>query len=200
MARHPAAPGGSGGGSSAASAAPAGSASAAKDSGERLAVDIIKKARPYGSFVNFVKAVEWKTKRNQHEAEHIAQSVDAYLAVEVSPLNDGMEIQLRRLVGVHLADECEDWEVCESIQFTPSSKSLLPRNEVDRAFKTAVQRKRLMTSVGKTSNAVSARRNDNNNWNKLNGGGYRPAQSNPSAASSANSAAAPPNARAVRTK
>src|SRR6185312_2777581 len=77
-------------------------------------------------------------------------------AVEVSPLNDGMEIQLRRLVGVHLADECEDWEVCESIQFTPSSKSLLPRNEVDRAFKTAVQRKRLMTSVGNRSVARSS--------------------------------------------
>ena len=167
---------------------------------ERLAPAIIHAARPYGSFVNFVKMVEWKHTRNQREAEHIAHSVDAYLFDKVSPLSDGMEMQLRRLAGIHLADEMEDWEVCERIQFIPTSKSLLPRAEVDRVVKSAVQRKRLMTAVGKPSAPSSGGRSGgNNNWKHRNRN--PPAQSNPqpqsqsSAAPAAKSASAPPKNR-----
>jgi len=143
----------------------------------RLAVQLIHNARPYGSFVNFVKMVEWKQKRTQREAEHIAQSVDAYLNDGVSPLCDGMEIQLRRLAGIHLADETDDWEVCEAVQFTPTSKSLLPRLEVDRVIKSAVQRKRLMTAVGKSASSGGVDRSSSANWKR--GGRKPPAQSHP---------------------
>jgi len=133
----------------------------------------------------------------KREAEHIAHSVDAYLLDKVSPLSDGMEMQLRRLAGIHLADEMEDWEVCEQIQFTPTSKSLLPRMEVDRVVKSAVQRKRLMTSVGKSSSSSSGvRAGGNNNWKHRNRNPSAPSnpqsQSQSSAAPAAKSASAPP--------
>jgi hypothetical protein len=118
---------------------------------QSLLTQMLAKARPFGSFVSFVKLVDWKTPRNKREAEVLGAIIDAHFRAGGSPTAELLEIALLRLAGVQAADSTGDWEVCEAVQVASSSQLLLPRAELDRAMRSAVQRRKLAESVGRRS-------------------------------------------------
>jgi hypothetical protein len=128
-----------------AAASGAAAAAAPKKETSRLGVSILEHARLYGSMQGWAKMTEWKTQRNKHECMAIAQAVDALLKEGVPKTATGVEILLRRLAGVHLADSTGSWQVADSVAWNPQGNSLLPRDEVRRAFKDADQMNRLVS-------------------------------------------------------
>ena len=132
---------------SAASAATAAAAAAPSKKPARVAPSMLEQVSLYGSVQSYVKTIEWKNARNRHECEAIAQAVDMLLKERVSKNSTGIEILLRRLSGVQLADHVGEWKVADSVAWNPQGNSLLPRDEVRRALKDAEQLKRLYSSA-----------------------------------------------------
>jgi hypothetical protein len=126
-------------------AAAAGSSSKSRSGSKqpRIAKSVLAKCRVYGSVLSWVKMTEWKAARNKHECETLALVVDLLLAEGVKSSSTALEVLLRRLSGVHLADTTGEWKACEAVQWNATSNSLLPRDEVKRALKDAETMKRL---------------------------------------------------------
>jgi hypothetical protein len=118
---------------------------------KRLAADILERVEPYGSVKAWVKMYEWKNARNRRECEAIAQAVDALRAEGVTTSSLGIEILLRRLSGVQLADLTGKWEACESVAWSSFGSSLLPRAELRRVLKDADQMTRLTAPTASTT-------------------------------------------------
>jgi hypothetical protein len=118
---------------------------------KRLAADILERVEPYGSVKAWVKMYEWKNARNRRECEAIAQAVDAFRAEGATTSSLGIEILLRRLSGVQLADLTGKWEACESVAWSSFGNSLLPRAELRRVLKDADQMTRLTATTASTS-------------------------------------------------
>jgi hypothetical protein len=125
---------------------------------KRLAPEILERIDVYGSAKSWVKMYDWKISRNRREAEAIAQAVDALRAEGLPVSSTGLEILLRRLSGIQLADLTGKWEACESVAWCSSGNSLLPRAELRRVLKDADQMSRL-TAV---SSSVTPKRAYNN--------------------------------------
>jgi uncharacterized membrane protein YgcG len=69
----------------------------------------------YGSAMAFVRMNTFKEARNRHECEAIALSLDAMKRSQIPVTNLSFEIQVRRLLGVRLADEYKDWSFAEAL-------------------------------------------------------------------------------------
>jgi hypothetical protein len=128
------------------------SESPAESKQKRLATEILERVEPYGSVKSWVKMYEWKNARNRRECEAIAQAVDAFRAEGATTSSLGIEILLRRLSGVQLADLTGKWEACESVAWSSFGNSLLPRSELRRVLKDADQMSRL-TAASSSPNA-----------------------------------------------
>lgn len=113
----------------------------------RIAAEMLRNCVPYGSVTSWVKQNDWKSGRNKHECEALARAVDALLAEGVPVKSTGVEILMRRLSGVHLADQHSEWQLADSVAWNPLGNSLLPRAEVTRALKEADQLKRLTSNM-----------------------------------------------------
>jgi hypothetical protein len=133
----------------AAAAPPSGGArtSAARRARTRIAPQMLRNCATYGSVTAWVKQTDWKSGRNKHECEALARAVDALLAEGTSAKSTGVEILMRRLSGVHLADQHSEWQLADSVAWNPLGNSLLPRDEVTRALKEADQLKRLTSNM-----------------------------------------------------
>ena len=70
---------------------------------------------PFGSAISFVRMSQWNDKRNKHEAEALAWSLDAFVSEGLSLKSVSFEVQVRRLLGVKLADEHRDWSLAEAL-------------------------------------------------------------------------------------
>lgn len=124
-----------------------GRGAAAQRARARIAPHMLRNCSTYGSVLSWVKQTEWKSGRNKHECEAIARAVDALLAEGVKAKSTGIEILMRRLSGVHLADQHSEWQLADSLAWNPLGNSLLPRDEVTRALKEADQLKRLTSNM-----------------------------------------------------
>lgn len=120
---------------------------AARRARARIAPHMLKNCALYGSVTSWVKQTDWKSGRNKHECEALARAVDALLAEGTSAKSTGVEILMRRLSGVHLADQHSEWQLADSVAWNPLGNSLLPRDEVTRALKEADQLKRLTSNM-----------------------------------------------------
>lgn len=118
---------------------------------QRIASAILDRCSQYGSVLSWVKVTEWRNTRNKHECEAIAQALDAMLAEGIRSTSLSMEILLRRLSGVHLADTTGEWKACDAVVWNSTGNSLLPRDEVKRALKDAETMKRLYSSGSNSS-------------------------------------------------
>jgi hypothetical protein len=121
--------------------------SAARRARTRIASQMLRNCATYGSVTAWVKQTEWKSGRNKHECEALAGAVDALLAEGTSAKSTGIEILMRRLSGVHLADQHSEWQLADSVAWNPRGNSMLPRDEVTRALKEADQLKRLTSNM-----------------------------------------------------
>nr|MDZ8103124.1 hypothetical protein [Nostoc sp. DedSLP01] len=131
----------------------------------RIAADMLRNCAPYGSVTSWVKQTDWKSGRNKHECEVLARAVDALLAEGTPVKSTGIEILMRRLSGVHLADQHSEWQLADSVAWNPLGNSLLPRSEVTRALKEADQLKRLTSNMSNGGyrykrDTATARRDD----------------------------------------
>ena len=70
---------------------------------------------PFGSAISFVRMSQWNDKRNKHEAESLAWSLDAFVSEDLPTKSVSFEVQVRRLLGVKLADEHRDWALAEAL-------------------------------------------------------------------------------------
>ena len=70
---------------------------------------------PFGSAISFVRMSQWNDKRNKHEAESLAWSLDAFVSEDLPTKSMSFEVQVRRLLGVKLADEHRDWALAEAL-------------------------------------------------------------------------------------
>ena len=70
---------------------------------------------PFGSAISFVRMSQWNDKRNKHEAEALAWSLDAFAGEGLPTKSVSFEVQVRRLLGVKLADEHRDWALAEAL-------------------------------------------------------------------------------------
>jgi hypothetical protein len=142
------APAGDSGAAAAAAASSSGArTSAARRARARIASQMLHNCATYGSVTAWVKQSDWKSGRNKHECEALARAVDALLAEGTSAKSTGIEILMRRLSGVHLADQHSEWQLADSVAWNPLGNSLLPRDEVTRALKEADQLKRLTSNM-----------------------------------------------------
>lgn len=131
----------------------------------RIASEMLRNCVPYGSVTSWVKQTDWKSGRNKHECEVLARAVDALLSEGTPVKSTGIEILMRRLSGVHLADQHSEWQLADSVAWNPLGNSLLPRAEVTRALKEADQLKRLTSNMSNGGyrykrDTPSARRDD----------------------------------------
>lgn len=139
------------------------------DYDERIASQIIQQIGPYGSFKNWVRLADWKHARNKHEAESLANAIDCFLSEGVDSNSLGLEILIRRLNGVHLADTTNNWSVCSAVQWTGPNNTLLPRSMLTKAYRQAAQFEKLSSKVSKNfSNSTNRfHQNQQNKFQKF---------------------------------
>jgi len=98
---------------------------------------IFNQVMELGSAVQWVRITEWKSPRNQHECESLAHAIDALHGDGISVASRGMEVLLRRLAGVQLADETGSWELCSAVEAVSRNSKLLSRADLANAIKEA---------------------------------------------------------------
>ena len=116
---------------------------AAANTPQRVAPLVLQLAQQYGSLSHWVHFVQWKKLRNKNECAALAEAADVLLAEGVKPDSMGLELLLRRLNGVHLADTYGDWSVCSALQWSGPNGTLLDRSSLVGALKYANQLKKL---------------------------------------------------------
>ena len=122
---------------------------------ERIADRVLQQAEIYGSLQAWVRVTQWTSARNRFECEPLAQGIDALLAEGVPRNSLGLEILLRRLTGVHLADSTGAWGVADAVAWMPHGGSLLPRNVMRAAYKDAEALKRATSSFTSAKGAFA---------------------------------------------
>lgn len=125
---------------------------------ERVAERVLQQAEIYGSLQAWVRVTQWNSVRNRYECEPLAQGIDALLAEGVPRDSIGLEILLRRLTGVHLADSTGAWGVADAVAWMPHGGSLLPRNVMRAAYKDAEALKRATSSFTSAKGAFADNR------------------------------------------
>lgn len=124
---------------------------------ERMAPTVFRNAQSAGSVLNWVNSQEWKTARNRRECLALAAALDTLVAEGVDTNSDGIEILVRRLSGVQLADKYDNWDLCQAVEWPYASQSLLDQHLLARAIKDAGAIARLRDrSKGKASSSSSS--------------------------------------------
>ena len=123
----------------------AGQSVAATGKLKRLGGSILEAAHLHGSFRAWCRNVEWKSARNKHEALSTSMALDSFLADGVSPQLDGMEMLMRRLAALQLADATKQYGVTETMSFVPfGGTSLLPADDMERELAKAIRMQKVM--------------------------------------------------------
>jgi len=70
---------------------------------------------PYNSALSYVRMNTFRESRNRHECEALALSLDEMVREHIPMTSVSFEIQIRRLIGVRVADEYKDWSFAEAL-------------------------------------------------------------------------------------
>lgn len=132
---------------------------------------IFKQVMEFGSAVQWVRITEWSSTRNKHECESLAFAIDALRRDGVSATSRGMEVLLRRLAGVQLADESGSWELCSAVEAVSRNSKLLSRADLASAIKEAERLRRLSAGTKSSSTRGKYQPNYNNKY-KQGGNNY----------------------------
>ncbi len=92
--------------------------------------------------------------RSKKEAESIANALDAFISVGVSPELDGMEVLCTRLIGVIVAMQTSDWTLATAIEYKVLGTSTLPLSsqQMARLMKQGTRIKSLTSAPSKAKN------------------------------------------------
>ena len=140
---------------------------AAVNTPQRVAPLVLQLVQQYGSLSHWVHFVQWKKLRNKNECAALAETADVLLAEGVKTDSMGLELLLRRLNGVHLADTYGDWSVCSALQWSGPNGTLLDRSSLVGALKYANQLKKLQPV-----SADAPKKNFNSNFKPKGGKRY----------------------------
>jgi hypothetical protein len=122
---------------------------------ERIAPSILSQMSIHGTFLKWFDKIQWKNSRNKRECHFICTVLDVLIEEnEVGEDSLALELLLRRLNGIHLADTTGNWEACSALQGTGPDHSLLSRDIVFKAIKQAAKMDKL---TGKSSSKSSTR-------------------------------------------
>lgn len=122
---------------------------AANDSSaDSYAPTVLANAKTAGSVLNWVNAQDFVKTRNRFEAVALAAAIDS-LVKDVPVAHLGIEILCRRLTGVHLADQNNNWDLCKAVEWPYASQSLLDQRLMTRAVKDAAAIGRLRDRAAK---------------------------------------------------
>jgi hypothetical protein len=92
----------------------------------------------YGSFARWVRGQQFFKLRNEKEAVSIGRALDLLLSGDSALVVRGCELLIRRLAGVHLADQCNsNWRVAEAVEQKSAKDSFLDQTTVNGIFRTA---------------------------------------------------------------
>lgn len=116
---------------------------------------VLAQAETYGSLQAWVRSITWNSVRNKKECEPLAYGIDLLIAEGLSRKSVGLEVLLRRLTGVQVADQTGSWAVADSLAWAPHGGSLLPRNVLRAAYKDAEALKRATSTFTTARNAFS---------------------------------------------
>ncbi|HEY9760087.1 MAG TPA: hypothetical protein V6C97_33330, partial [Oculatellaceae cyanobacterium] len=106
---------------------------------EVLGPDIVKQIRAsYPSMFAWANALMWKSFRNKREGLTLAFVGDLALKHGISPSTDFMEVLLRRLAALQLADQTNSWTTATELEAVPMSDTpIVPRKTLVAARKAA---------------------------------------------------------------
>ena len=104
------------------------------------------------SLLQVFNARTWKSERNKNECLTLARALD-HLRRGKPRVSDAIELLVRRLAGVDIADETGNWSLCQALEGGSSHdrQSLVPEDVMRGALKSVVQ----LQAIHKTA-AVSA--------------------------------------------
>jgi hypothetical protein len=92
----------------------------------------------HGSFLKWFDKVQWKNSRNKRECHFLCTLLDVLLEEgQVGEDSLALELLVRRLNGIHIADTTGNWEACSALQGLGPDHSLLSRDIVFKAMKQA---------------------------------------------------------------
>ena len=80
-------------------------------SGERIAPSVLKQMSIYGSASAWVRSIDWVHNRNKNECHNLATTLDLALSEGLTDTSLTVEVMVRRLTGVHMADSTGNWDV-----------------------------------------------------------------------------------------
>jgi len=115
---------------------------------DSYAPTVLANAKTAGSVLNWVNGQDFVKTRNRFEAVALAAAIDS-LVKDVPASHLGIEILCRRLTGVHLADQNNNWDLCKAVEWPYASQSLLDQRLMTRAVKDAAAIGRLRDRAAK---------------------------------------------------
>ena len=147
---------------------------------ERIADDVAKSVhKQSGTFVFWIKTIEWRSGRNRHEASVLAQGLDHMVEEGIVPSeSNAMETFIRRLIGIHEVDQSRDWAVAKALAWEEHG-SILPRSALRLALREAAIESKLQAAPakpkwsGRGSGSTNSNNNNNNGYNFNGGRGQR---------------------------
>jgi hypothetical protein len=115
-----------------------------------VAGDFLRNVLAVGPSVHHVfrYEVEFKQVRNRRECLALARIVDALRARDRA---EALERAVRRLSGVHAADQSNDWDYCDEVEQVHSNTSFLPDDFLRRTVNNVLRHK----AINKASKANS---------------------------------------------
>jgi Arc/MetJ family transcription regulator len=104
--------------------------------------------RYHTSISDYVSRASFSNTRKYYEALSLAQAIDAFRAEGVDHKYEGVEILVRRLVGLKQADEMKDDSFLSVIAWSPR-EALVPQDLLRRHIKDVERLKKLKPSADK---------------------------------------------------
>jgi hypothetical protein len=146
---------------------------ASHDDRERLAPDACRMAAEVGGFVVWCGKRDWVKGRNLHEAEVLCAALDSLINNgDCTPITDGVEILVRRLLGLRTVEDGYEWSVANALSWTNPGE-LLSRSALKGALREAALRDKMASAkkTDKKSTSVSTYRKSGKKYVGGTGGG-----------------------------
>jgi hypothetical protein len=125
-------------------------AQAESGSDDRQAVVIMNRLlKTHRNALDFVQRSHFANIRSMHEARRIAQAIDAFTREGIDLHHEGMEILVRNLAGLHMADQHSDPSLLEHFEWDPPT-DIVPRDILRTVFKDAKRNSKFKPSKKKT--------------------------------------------------
>ena len=105
----------------------------------RISCDVIRRAR--GSLSRWIREeATFRDKRNKFECMTLALAIEDAILEGLKPESSTcIERMVRRMTGVHAADNAGSWDLCCALELDNASATLVPPRIFDRAVRRSAQ-------------------------------------------------------------